>query len=80
MIILTGRFKEWATHLPINFLSQKQGSYSQSYGFKTESSLADELTGALDTKTSCDVMDLIQKSMKGKTILVVTRVRDSKNV
>ena len=35
--------------------------------------LADEPTGALDTKTSCDVMDLIQKiNEEGKTILVVT--------
>ena len=35
--------------------------------------LADEPTGALDTTTSYEVMDLIQKiNQEGKTILVVT--------
>ena len=39
--------------------------------------LADELTGALDSKTSKEVMDLIQKiNEKGKTILVVTHEED----
>ena len=39
--------------------------------------LADELTGALDSKTSREVMDLIQKiNKKGKTILVVTHEED----
>ena len=39
--------------------------------------LADELTGALDSNTSKEVMDLIQKiNKKGKTILVVTHEED----
>ena len=39
--------------------------------------LADELTGALDSKTSAEVMDLIQKiNNEGKTILVVTHEED----
>ena len=39
--------------------------------------LADEPTGALDTKTSYEVMDLIQKiNQEGKTILVVTHEED----
>jgi putative ABC transport system ATP-binding protein len=39
--------------------------------------LADEPTGALDSKTSYEVMDLIQKINKeGKTILVVTHEPD----
>jgi putative ABC transport system ATP-binding protein len=39
--------------------------------------LADEPTGALDSKTSKEVMDLIQKINKsGKTILVVTHEED----
>ena len=39
--------------------------------------LADEPTGALDTKTSYEVMDLIQKiNDEGKTILVVTHEPD----
>ena len=39
--------------------------------------LADEPTGALDTKTSYEVMDLIQKiNDEGRTILVVTHEHD----
>ena len=39
--------------------------------------LADEPTGALDSKTSCEVMDLIQKiNDEGNTILVVTHEKD----
>ena len=39
--------------------------------------LADEPTGALDSKTSYEVMDLIQKiNEEGKTILVVTHEED----
>ena len=39
--------------------------------------MADEPTGALDTKTSYEVMDLIQKiNQEGKTILVVTHEPD----
>ena len=39
--------------------------------------LADEPTGALDSKTSMEVMALIQKiNNEGKTILVVTHEQD----
>jgi putative ABC transport system ATP-binding protein len=39
--------------------------------------LADEPTGALDTKTSYEVMDLIQKiNEEGRTILIVTHEHD----
>ena len=39
--------------------------------------LADEPTGALDTTTSYEVMDLIQKiNQEGNTILVVTHEED----
>ena len=39
--------------------------------------LADEPTGALDTKTSYEVMELIQQiNNEGKTILVVTHEPD----
>jgi len=39
--------------------------------------LADEPTGALDTKTSYEVMDLIQQiNDEGKTVLVVTHEPD----
>ena len=42
-----------------------------------DSLLADEPTGALDSKTSMEVMALIQKiNNEGKTILVVTHEHD----
>ena len=43
--------------------------------------LADEPTGALDSKTSCEVMSLIQQiNNEGKTILVVTHELDIANM
>ena len=43
--------------------------------------LADEPTGALDSKTSNEVMALIQKiNNEGKTILVVTHEQDIANM
>lgn len=67
--------KEWATHLPSELSGgQKQRvAIARAMASKPKVLLADEPTGALDTKTSCDVMDLIQKiNEEGKTILVVT--------
>ena len=67
--------KEWATHLPSELSGgQKQRvAIARAMASKPKVLLADEPTGALDTKTSCDVMDLIQKiNQEGKTILVVT--------
>ena len=71
--------KEWATHLP-NELSggQKQRvAIARAMVGEPKVLLADEPTGALDSKTSKEVMDLIQKINKaGKTILVVTHEQD----
>ena len=67
--------KKWATHLPSELSGgQKQRvAIARAMASKPKVLLADEPTGALDTKTSCDVMDLIQKiNEEGKTILVVT--------
>jgi len=75
--------KNWATHLP-NELSggQKQRvAIARSLVTKPKVLLADEPTGALDSKTSKEVMQLIQKiNNEGKTILVVTHETDIANM
>lgn len=69
----------WATHLP-NELSggQKQRvAIARALASDPKVLLADEPTGALDTKTSYEVMELIQQiSDEGKTILIVTHEPD----
>ena len=71
--------KNWAAHMP-NELSggQKQRvAIARAMVSEPKVLLADELTGALDSKTSSEVMDLIQNiNKKGKTILVVTHEED----
>ena len=71
--------KEWSHHLP-NELSggQKQRvAIARAMAAEPKVILADELTGALDSKTSYEVMDLIQKiNDQGNTILVVTHEND----
>ncbi|ALM21219.1 ABC transporter ATP-binding protein YvoncR [Nonlabens tegetincola] len=69
----------WATHLP-NQLSggQKQRvAIARALASDPKVLLADEPTGALDTKTSYEVMDLIQGiNDEGRTILIVTHEPD----
>ena len=71
--------KEWSHHLP-NELSggQKQRvAIARAMAAEPKVILADELTGALDSTTSYEVMDLIQKiNDQGNTILVVTHEND----
>ncbi|MGB7842650.1 MAG: ABC transporter ATP-binding protein [Salinimicrobium sp.] len=69
----------WAQHLP-NELSggQKQRvAIARALASDPKVLLADEPTGALDSKTSYEVMDLIQKiNEEGRTILIVTHEKD----
>lgn len=75
--------KEWATHLP-NELSggQKQRvAIARAMAAEPKVLLADEPTGALDSTTSYEVMDLIQKiNDQGNTILIVTHELDIANM
>ena len=70
---------DWATHLP-NELSggQKQRvAIARALASDPKVLLADEPTGALDSKTSYEVMELIQGiNDEGKTILIVTHEDD----
>ena len=71
--------KEWATHLPSELSGgQKQRvAIARALVSKPKVLLDDEPTGALDSKTSKEVMALIQKINKdGKTILIVTHEED----
>ena len=67
---------DWAGHLPSELSGgQKQRVVAIARALAAEPKvlLADEPTGALDSKTSYEVMDLIQKiNDEGNTILVVT--------
>jgi putative ABC transport system ATP-binding protein len=67
--------KEWATHLPSELSGgQKQRvAIARALASQPKVLLADEPTGALDSQTSNEVMELIQQiNNEGKTILVVT--------
>ena len=71
--------KEWAHHLP-NELSggQKQRvAIARALIGKPKVILADEPTGALDSATSLEVMDLLQEiNATGITIIIVTHEHD----
>ena len=70
---------QWATHLPSEMSGgQKQRvAIARALASDPKVLLADEPTGALDTKTSYEVMELIQGiNDEGKTILIVTHEPD----
>ena len=75
--------KDWAHHLP-NELSggQKQRvAIARALAANPKLLLADEPTGALDTKTSYEIMEFIQSlNDEGKTILMVTHEEDITNM
>ncbi len=71
--------KDWAGHLPSELSGgQKQRvAIARAMAAEPKVLLADEPTGALDSTTSYEVMDLIQKiNDQGNTILVVTHEPD----
>ncbi len=71
--------KEWADHLPSELSGgQKQRvAIARAMAAEPKVLLADEPTGALDSTTSYEVMDLIQKiNDQGNTILIVTHEED----
>ena len=70
---------DWSHHLPSELSGgQKQRvAIARALASEPKVLLADEPTGALDTKTSYEVMELIQGiNDEGKTILVVTHEHD----
>lgn len=75
--------KEWAHHLPSELSGgQKQRvAIARAMAAEPKVLLADEPTGALDSTTSYEVMDLIQKiNDQGNTILIVTHEPDIANM
>lgn len=71
--------KDWATHLP-NELSggqQQRVAIARALAASPQVLLADEPTGALDTKTSYEIMGLIKSiNEEGTTVLMVTHEQD----
>jgi len=74
---------DWAVHLPSELSGgQKQRiAIARAMAAEPKVLLADEPTGALDSNTSFEVMQLIQQiNDEGKTILVVTHENDIANM
>ncbi|KAB8152017.1 ATP-binding cassette domain-containing protein [Kordia sp. TARA_039_SRF] len=74
---------DWAHHLPSELSGgQKQRvAIARALASEPKVLLADEPTGALDTKTSYEVMNFLQGiNDEGKTILVVTHEEDIANM
>jgi putative ABC transport system ATP-binding protein len=71
--------KDWADHLP-NQLSggqQQRVAIARSLIAQPKVLLADEPTGALDTQTSYEVMDIFKEvNQQGITVLIVTHEHD----
>ncbi len=75
--------KDWATHMPNELSGGQKQRVAIARALITEPKviLADEPTGALDSKTSYDVMKFLQDlNNKGNTIVVVTHEEDIANM
>ncbi|MFV0507520.1 MAG: ABC transporter ATP-binding protein [Bacteroidales bacterium] len=71
--------REWANHLPSEMSGGQKQRVAIARALITKPSLilADEPTGALDSKTSIEVMELLTEiNMQGNTIVIVTHERD----
>jgi len=70
---------DWAEHLPTQLSGGQQQRVAIARALITEPKviLADEPTGALDSQTSYDVMELFKKvNSEGMTVLIVTHEND----
>ncbi|QOW10517.1 ABC transporter ATP-binding protein [Kaistella flava (ex Peng et al. 2021)] len=70
---------DWATHLPNEMSGGQKQRVAIARALITDPKviLADEPTGALDSKTTYDIMKLLQEiNREGKTIIVVTHEPD----
>lgn len=71
--------KDWSEHLPTQLSGGQQQRVAIARSLITEPKvlLADEPTGALDSKTSHEVMELFKEiNQQGKTVLIVTHEQD----
>ena len=74
---------DWANHLPkeLSGGQNQRVAIARALAANPKLLLADEPTGALDTKTSYDIMAFIQQlNDEGKTILMVTHEEDIANM
>jgi len=75
--------KEWAHHLPTQLSGGQQQRVAIARALITQPKviLADEPTGALDTATSYDVMEIFkQVNDQGITVVIVTHENDIANM
>jgi putative ABC transport system ATP-binding protein len=75
--------RDWAHHLPkeLSGGQNQRVAIARALAANPKLLLADEPTGALDTKTSYEIMEFIQQlNDEGKTILMVTHEEDIANM